>query len=376
MLLLQRVANAAGIYSDKVINIATLSEYMHCNFASVVDTFGLSSLLILGVAQESIMFKLRETSIIKLVSSPQNIALLAAVAVLMAFIGNKMWQEYQIYKMNEMIQSYPTASGGTSDLVITWEDYANNEDGYQVERRTESGSEYDIVGVIAANSTSYTDASELEEAEYCYRVGAFNRSGMSYSDDACIAVSPSATDPEQATKVIIASEFGGRPGKVELDGKEFYSFKSNYPYNEEFTIDEVSNLEFNINKGLLRFKDSKAFLFREQGEQLDNGFARMKFNDKNSFSFTLQGNGQAQVATLYLSLGAWGESEEEPALTVIAGETTHLLTLPARDTWFYATINISFDDLTQVNITPVGRYRKGGVKVAGVVLNKPNQSAW
>ncbi|MCP4326455.1 MAG: fibronectin type III domain-containing protein [Alteromonadales bacterium] len=327
------------------------------------------------------MLKLREISITKLISSPQNIALLAVIVVLVAFVGNKLWQEYQIYQINKMVQTYPTAAGGVTELVITWEDYATNEDGYLVERRSETESEYTVISTLAIDSTSYTDTSTLLDGEYCYRIAAFNQSGTTYSDDSCIMITTSAPapttepEPEPSESITITSEFSGRPGSIELNGREFYSFKSNYPYNEEFSIDEVSDLDFVINKGLLRFKDSRVFIFKEQGEVLDKGFAKFKFNEKNSFSFVLQGNGQNQVATLYLSFGAWGEETGDLALNIEAGETTHLINLPSNDRWHYATINISFNQLAHVNVTIVGSHKgKGAIKVAGVILNEPNQS--
>lgn len=323
------------------------------------------------------MLKGREISIGKLALPTQNLFLFALAIALMAVISHKAWQEYQIYQMNETIKNHPTSAGSPSELVITWEDYAINEEGYQVERRPETEVEYEVIGNIAVNSTSYTDSSTLQEGEYCYRVVAFNQAGRANSDDACVWVSNLINDPAQPKPVTITSAFVRRPGKIELDGREFYSFKSNYPYNEAFSVDEVSDLEFTINKGRLNFRDAKAFVFKERGEILDTGFARLRFNDLNSFSFSLHSYGEPQVATLYLAFGAWGDEEGEPALNVKAGDTTHLITLPSRDSWHFVAIDIAFDQYTPVSITAIDRPKgKGAIKVAGVILNKANQSDW
>ena len=333
------------------------------------------------------MFKLREMSTAKLISSPQNIALLAVAVVLMAFIAYKAWQEYRIYQINEMVQSFPTASGGLGDRVITWSDDASYEDGYQIERRAEGEETYQIIDIVAIDSTSYSDAEILSEGEYCYRVAAFNNAGKAYSDDVCIVVSlvapPPIPDAElPVVSITITSSFSGRPGNIKLNGRKFYSAKSGYAYNEEFTDDEMNNLEFSVVKGKLRLKDSNAFVFKEQGENLDNGFARMKLHDLNNISFTLQGNEKEQTATLYLSVGVW-EKEETPAsptgedlvIDIIAGEVTHQLSVSSRNAWHYATVDIAFSDFTEVSINPVGRHKwKSSINFAGIILNEGDQT--
>ncbi|PKF62984.1 hypothetical protein CW745_06040 [Psychromonas sp. psych-6C06] len=319
------------------------------------------------------MSTMQQKSILRLISSPQNIALLTVLAALLSFVSYRAWQEYLIYQVNELTELFPTAAGGASEVVISWDDYATNEDGYQVVRRAEEEQGYDLIASLPLNSTDYTDSEILPEGEYCYRIAAYNQAGKSYSDDACVWVDDPAAATDPTTTTTITSQFSGRPGRIKLDGREFYSFKSNYPYNSDYTMEEVTDLNFDINAGLLKFKDSGAYRFKEQGEELDRGFAKFKFNDKNNVTFSLQGYGKRQVATLYLSLGVWGLEGGDAALHIQAGEMSHLITLPTLDTWHYATVDISFDEYTPVTITPLGRHKgKSAIRVAGIIFTEAN----
>ena len=77
---------------------------------------------------------------------------------------------------------------GKSDAAehqITWTDNSNNEDGFKIERKTET-SAFTQIDVTGGNVTSYTDSTPLSGTIYCYRVRAFNTAGGSaYSNEDC-----------------------------------------------------------------------------------------------------------------------------------------------------------------------------------------------
>lgn len=71
-----------------------------------------------------------------------------------------------------------TASSPTQ-VNLLWQDTSTVEDGFQIERRGGSSAEFSQIAVIAANATTYNDASALANTAYAYRVRAFNSTGIS-----------------------------------------------------------------------------------------------------------------------------------------------------------------------------------------------------
>jgi hypothetical protein len=74
-------------------------------------------------------------------------------------------------------------------LTVTWQDNSNNEDNFEVERKTGTNGLYVRIVTLAANNNSYADAGVISGATYCYRVRAANSSEVSgYSNEACATV--------------------------------------------------------------------------------------------------------------------------------------------------------------------------------------------
>jgi subtilisin family serine protease len=72
-------------------------------------------------------------------------------------------------------------------VSLTWNDNANNEDGFQIERRTGSTGSWQLIGTVTANTKSYTDTSTARRTTYNYRVRSFNTAGSSaYSNTVSI----------------------------------------------------------------------------------------------------------------------------------------------------------------------------------------------
>lgn len=84
-----------------------------------------------------------------------------------------------------------------SEVVITWEDNADDESNYIIERSGDSEN-FGEIATIAANTTSYTDAAGLiPNTTYYYRIKAVNATEASaYSAPASVKTPPIPTAPE------------------------------------------------------------------------------------------------------------------------------------------------------------------------------------
>jgi putative Ig domain-containing protein/Big-like domain-containing protein len=78
-----------------------------------------------------------------------------------------------------------------TQVNLVWQDTSTIEDGFQIERRGGSSAEYSQIAVVAANSTSYSDASALSNTAYAYRVRAFNSTGTSSFTAEASVITPS-----------------------------------------------------------------------------------------------------------------------------------------------------------------------------------------
>jgi len=99
----------------------------------------------------------------------------------------------------------PTALAGSvassSQIDLTWTDNANNETGYQVERKTGVGGLYAQIASLAANTTSYSDTAAVAEADHFYRVRASSAYAVSaYSTEANL-IAPAAPTALATTAV-------------------------------------------------------------------------------------------------------------------------------------------------------------------------------
>ena len=67
------------------------------------------------------------------------------------------------------------AKGGVS---LTWIDRSNNEEGFQIEKKTVAGA-YQVLAYLNANTTSFVDSATVSRTSYTYRLRAFNPAGTS-----------------------------------------------------------------------------------------------------------------------------------------------------------------------------------------------------
>jgi RHS repeat-associated protein len=91
-----------------------------------------------------------------------------------------------------------TVANGVNGISLTWQDNSSNENGFYIQRS--QGSSYANFSV-AANQTSFTDTSAIQNNSYCYSVSATNSSGNSaFTSEQCTIY----TIPGPAPHAIIA----------------------------------------------------------------------------------------------------------------------------------------------------------------------------
>lgn len=97
--------------------------------------------------------------------------------------GNGPVQSIGLYPLppKKPVSLVANALSSTS-IKITWSDYAEDEDGYIIQRKVDSA--FTEVAQLAQNSTVFNDSGLVASTSYSYRVYAFNSSGRSnYSNE-------------------------------------------------------------------------------------------------------------------------------------------------------------------------------------------------
>ena len=84
------------------------------------------------------------------------------------------------------VKTPPTAPSGLAGEVFSpsvirliWTDNSPGEDGFRIERRELTSEEYDDLGIVASDTTEFTDTTAVQENEYFYRVSAYDPAGTS-----------------------------------------------------------------------------------------------------------------------------------------------------------------------------------------------------
>lgn len=261
-----------------------------------------------------------------------------------------------------------------TDLNVTWLDNSDNEDGFIIEKTVMSNPNYQKIADLPANETNYVDFQIVSGETYCYRVSAYNSAGTAQSSEKCLKVEDN-TSPEPTPnptpdlgEINITSSFVAKAKTTEIDGKEFYGFKSELYTNEDYSNEAIENVSFTTGNGSVSYRDSD-ITFTDQGSEIENGYAGVSFNTDNNLNFDLVGSGAEQNATLYMKVGAW--TNDATAIVVTAGNTVHNVVIPRGYTWHYVAINIAYTQTTSVNVTTntnAGGY--SSVQFNGLVLNE------
>jgi len=76
-------------------------------------------------------------------------------------------------------------------IKLTWNDNSDNEDGFEIYRRTYSDSLFSILALVESNVTFFTDPDLESGTDYCYCIRAFNHAWYSdYTPAVCAATHP------------------------------------------------------------------------------------------------------------------------------------------------------------------------------------------
>jgi hypothetical protein len=92
-----------------------------------------------------------------------------------------------------------TSSETMSRIRLTWQDAADNETGFVIERAKDSDDNFAIIDTVGADTTEYLDINLIAETTYFYRIRAINAAGASaYSNTIGAATVPvTSTAPTQ-----------------------------------------------------------------------------------------------------------------------------------------------------------------------------------
>jgi hypothetical protein len=97
-----------------------------------------------------------------------------------------------------------------SRIDLSWEDLANDEFGYQIERSSDQAN-WDLIDIISANSTTHVDNSVSGGLTYYYRLSAYNNSGIAAYSNTVDVTTPGSSS--------ISIHIGDLDGQSRYDGK-------------------------------------------------------------------------------------------------------------------------------------------------------------
>lgn len=128
---------------------------------------------------------------------------------------------YSLYSNEAGISIPPNAPSGlkataisSSEVRLTWQDNSSVENGYVIERRSESGS-WSQIGVAGADATGYVDRGLNPSTIYYYRIKAYGRTGESpYSSEVSVKTNETSSGD---INCFIATAVYGTPLAPEIE---------------------------------------------------------------------------------------------------------------------------------------------------------------
>ena len=95
--------------------------------------------------------------------------------------------------------SSTTATAVSSTQIdVTWEDNANNEDGFRIERRLGQSGDFETLDTVGPNVEYYPDTTCSAGTEYCYQIIAYNGYGDSNPSPVACDTTPGSPEPPDA----------------------------------------------------------------------------------------------------------------------------------------------------------------------------------
>ena len=121
----------------------------------------------------------------------------------------------------------------SSEVELNWEDLANNESGFRVDRSADGGNSFTRIATVSKNVTRYLDEDLSGSAQYCYRVYAYNGDGNSgYSNAECVFTPPAAP--------VLSSAFSPDENSISL------FWQDNSPDESGFYLERSSGSDANF----------------------------------------------------------------------------------------------------------------------------------
>ena len=95
----------------------------------------------------------------------------------------------------------------STEILLTWQDASNNEEGFEIYRRSDGSSDFELVALLSKNSNQYTDNGLSPESNYFYVIRAFNDNGGSaYSDEIMISTPLDSQNPSPPQNLQVNSK--------------------------------------------------------------------------------------------------------------------------------------------------------------------------
>ena len=120
---------------------------------------------------------------------------------------------------------WPSTANAVSTLNVAWQDNSNNEDGFNIERATSASGPFSKIATLGANVTTYSNTNLAEATNFCFRVNAFNASGVSSFSNVICAVTKATLNMAKT-----GSGFGrvnSVPAGINCDGSCAVQFSGN-----------------------------------------------------------------------------------------------------------------------------------------------------
>lgn len=160
------------------------------------------------------------------------------------------------------------------EILLTWEDNADNETGYQVERSFSTNNNFTEIANLPANSTEYVDASAASNFQYYYRVKAtIGDSSSTYSNE--VLYSPPSADQEKLNEKSVSIFPNPTEGQVQvtIDNNYFGEigisiFDALGRQLQPTKLFEKNNIKFHFNIDLTDLANGVYFVKINQGREL------------------------------------------------------------------------------------------------------------
>jgi hypothetical protein len=215
--------------------------------------------------------------------------------------GLALRQSHTTYTLNAPatnvtpISNLAATTNGTT-ITLTWQDNANNEMGYFIERSTSPNTGFLPIGGVAPDATSFTDAKITAETRFYYRVRPSNSTTGNLSSTITISTCPTPQYPSSSPARISATLYWtGNAGQTN-------TLRWRPVGNPNWTtIENIPNGQYSTNYTLTGLSSSTAYEWQVQG--VCSNLVNSDFTDVQSFT-TLACQPPSSISTSNVGSGS------------------------------------------------------------------------